>query len=71
MGLTEMQELLSVAMANLPPGFRFHPTDEEVFVDYLAGGRQELIVIPEIDICMFEPELLPNQFKGMSSAVGV
>ena len=48
----------------LPPGFRFHPTDEELVVHYLkrkATGRSlEEGIIAEIDIYRFEPTELPG-----------
>ncbi|XP_048129022.1 NAC domain-containing protein 71-like [Rhodamnia argentea] len=50
----------------LPPGFRFHPTDEELLILYLKpkilGQPDESYynIIPEIDVCKFEPWELPN-----------
>ncbi|CAN6833224.1 unnamed protein product [Brassica oleracea var. botrytis] len=48
----------------LPPGFRFHPTDEELVVHYLSRKVSGLLVpayvIPEIDICKAEPWDLPG-----------
>ncbi|KAH7278024.1 hypothetical protein KP509_38G020200 [Ceratopteris richardii] len=48
----------------LPPGFRFHPTDEELVVQYLkkkvAGKMVDNWVIGEIDIYKFEPTDLPG-----------
>ncbi|KAF8092543.1 hypothetical protein N665_0411s0003 [Sinapis alba] len=48
----------------LPPGFRFHPTDEELVVQYLSrkvsGLPLPAYVIPEIDICKAEPWDLPG-----------
>ncbi|RWW33130.1 hypothetical protein GW17_00002170 [Ensete ventricosum] len=42
------------AELNLPPGFRFHPTDEELVVHYLcrraAGQRLPVPIIREIDL---------------------
>ncbi|CAA0818060.1 NAC domain containing protein 20 [Striga hermonthica] len=49
----------------LPPGFRFHPTDEELVAYYLDrkinGGIIELQVIPEIDLYKCEPWDLPDK----------
>ena len=50
--------------ATLPPGFRFHPTDEEL-VDYylkrkVEGLEIELEVIPVIDFYKFDPWELPG-----------
>ncbi|ESQ51945.1 hypothetical protein EUTSA_v10017152mg [Eutrema salsugineum] len=48
----------------LPPGFRFHPTDEELVVQYLrrkvTGLPLPASVIPEIDICKADPWDLPG-----------
>ncbi|TVU36591.1 hypothetical protein EJB05_18529, partial [Eragrostis curvula] len=52
------------AELNLPPGFRFHPTDEELVVHYLCKkvGRQQLPVpiIAEVDLYKFDPWDLPG-----------
>ncbi|XP_075488249.1 NAC domain-containing protein 54-like [Primulina tabacum] len=49
----------------LPPGFRFHPTDEELVAYYLdrkiSGGIIELEVIPEVDLYKCEPWDLPDK----------
>lgn len=51
--------------ASLPPGFRFHPTDEELVGYYLKrkveGLEIELEVIPVIDLYKFEPWELPEK----------
>ncbi|KAG6482628.1 hypothetical protein ZIOFF_059261 [Zingiber officinale] len=51
------------AELNLPPGFRFHPTDEELVVHYLcrkaAGQCQPVPIIAEIDLYKFDPWELP------------
>ncbi|RWV85791.1 hypothetical protein GW17_00052392, partial [Ensete ventricosum] len=50
---------------SLPPGFRFHPTDEELVVYYLKrkiNGRElELEIIPEVDLYKCEPWDLPEK----------
>ncbi|GAB2273600.1 hypothetical protein Dimus_008388 [Dionaea muscipula] len=51
--------------ATLPPGFRFHPTDEEL-VDYylkrkVEGLEIELEVIPVIDFYKYDPWELPDK----------
>ncbi|XP_042512181.1 NAC domain-containing protein 89-like isoform X2 [Macadamia integrifolia] len=47
------------------PGFRFCPTDEELISYYLKrkldGLEQSVQVIPEVDICRFEPWDLPDK----------
>ncbi|KAJ1285937.1 hypothetical protein BS78_03G315400 [Paspalum vaginatum] len=53
------------AELNLPPGFRFHPTDEELVVHYLCRkvARQPLPVpiIAEVDLYKFDPWDLPEK----------
>lgn len=48
----------------LPPGFRFHPTDDELVSYYLKrkvdGKKIELEVIPVIDLYKFDPWELPG-----------
>ncbi|PIN15488.1 hypothetical protein CDL12_11872 [Handroanthus impetiginosus] len=48
---------------NLPAGFRFHPTDEELVVHYLcrrcAGQQISVPIIAEIDLYKFDPWELP------------
>ncbi|XP_065862139.1 NAC transcription factor 56 [Euphorbia lathyris] len=48
---------------NLPPGFRFHPTDEELVVHYLkkkaASAPLPVSIIAEIDLYKFDPWELP------------
>ncbi|KAL6985796.1 hypothetical protein U1Q18_019169 [Sarracenia purpurea var. burkii] len=50
-------------MGSLPPGFRFHPTDQELVGYYLKrkveGLEIELEVIPVIDLYKFDPWELP------------
>lgn len=54
-----------MAGSSLPPGFRFHPTDEELVGYYLKrkvdGLRIELEVIPEIELYKFDPWELPDK----------
>ncbi|OMO63748.1 No apical meristem (NAM) protein [Corchorus capsularis] len=51
----------------LPPGFRFHPTDEELVVQYL---RRKVLawplpasIIPEVDVCKSDPWELPGDLE--------
>jgi len=48
-----------MAPVGLPPGFRFHPTDEELVNYYLKrkihGLKIELDIIPEVDLYKCEP----------------
>ncbi|XP_077253272.1 NAC domain-containing protein 21/22-like [Tasmannia lanceolata] len=60
--------LLSSVEAKLPPGFRFHPKDEELISDYLAkkvsgeGSRSsyESPMLIEVDLNKIEPWDLPE-----------
>ncbi|CAH8348273.1 unnamed protein product [Eruca vesicaria subsp. sativa] len=49
----------------LPPGFRFHPTDEELIVHYLRNQTMSkpcpVSIIPEVDIYKFDPWQLPEK----------
>ncbi|KAL5721667.1 hypothetical protein ACHQM5_005283 [Ranunculus cassubicifolius] len=54
-----------MAPVSLPPGFRFHPTDEELVAYYLKRKinrrKIELEVIPEVDLYKCEPWELPEK----------
>ncbi|KAI4299663.1 hypothetical protein L6164_033098 [Bauhinia variegata] len=54
-----------MAPVSLPPGFRFHPTDEELVGYYLKrkinGRKIELEIIPEVDLYKCEPWDLPGK----------
>ncbi|KAL8130433.1 hypothetical protein V2J09_019588 [Rumex salicifolius] len=49
----------------LPPGFRFHPTDEELIVHYLArkaaSSPLPVSIIAEVDLYKFDPWELPSK----------
>ncbi|KAE8667646.1 ONAC010 protein [Hibiscus syriacus] len=51
--------------SELPPGFRFHPTDEELIVFYLRNQAKSkpcpVSIIPEVDIYKFDPWQLPDK----------
>ncbi|XP_065858404.1 protein NTM1-like 9 [Euphorbia lathyris] len=53
-----------LSVESLPLGFRFRPTDEELINHYLRlkiyGRHSEVQVIPEIDVCKWEPWDLPG-----------
>ncbi|KAM7483722.1 hypothetical protein LguiB_008305 [Lonicera macranthoides] len=57
--------LCSQQHPNLPPGFRFHPTNEELVVQYLkkkvASTPLPVTIIAEIDLYKFNPWELPKQ----------
>ncbi|KAF5201106.1 Nac domain-containing protein [Thalictrum thalictroides] len=52
-------------MCELPPGFRFHPTDEELIVYYLKNQMVSrtcpISIISEVDIYKFDPWELPEK----------
>ncbi|XVF31550.1 hypothetical protein REPUB_Repub17cG0000300 [Reevesia pubescens] len=54
-----------MAPVSLPPGFRFHPTDEELVIYYLKRKinrrKIELEIIPEVDLYKCEPWDLPGK----------
>lgn len=49
---------------SLPPGFRFHPMDDELVMYYLKkkvmGKKMPFEVISELDIYKFVPQDLPG-----------
>lgn len=53
------------AELNLPPGFRFHPTDEELVVHYLCRKVTyqclPVPIIAEVDLYKFDPWELPER----------
>ncbi|XP_056159380.1 NAC domain-containing protein 62-like [Syzygium oleosum] len=55
---------------NLPVGYRFHPTDEEFVEHYLTnrvlGIVERPCIIPDVDICRWDPWELPQKFHGES-----
>ncbi|KVH95734.1 NAC domain-containing protein 83-like [Cynara cardunculus var. scolymus] len=55
---------LNNGVLRLPPGFRFHPTDEELVVQYLKRKVQShplpASIIPEADVCRSDPWDLPG-----------
>ncbi|KAL5216524.1 hypothetical protein ABZP36_007925 [Zizania latifolia] len=56
--------LISMMEANLPPGFRFHPRDEELVMDYLyhklTGGGGGGVAMVDVDLNKCEPWELPD-----------
>lgn len=64
-GETE-QAAADEAVVYLPPGFRFHPTDEEIIVHYLKKKVMDntfsSVAIGEVDLNRCEPWDLPSKF---------
>ncbi|MQL80117.1 hypothetical protein Taro_012566 [Colocasia esculenta] len=60
-GRSQQQEL----HPQLPPGFRFHPTDEELVVHYLrkkaASAPLPVAIIADVDLYKFDPWELPGK----------
>lgn len=60
-------------IVRLPPGFRFHPTDEELVVQYLRRKAFSCplpaAVIPEINLCNFDPWDLPGNYNTYISCL--
>ncbi|XP_072997308.1 NAC domain-containing protein 68-like [Typha latifolia] len=63
MGLARTRD--AEAELNLPPGFRFHPTDEELVVHYLCRKityqRLPVPIIAEVDLYKYDPWELPEK----------
>jgi hypothetical protein len=64
--------LISMMEARLPPGFRFHPRDDELVLDYLCrklsgkggGGAYGGIAMVDVDLNKCEPWDLPGIPSG-------
>lgn len=60
---------LSMVESKLPPGFRFHPRDEELICDYLmkkvdqqSEYQQQYPLLIEVDLNKSEPWEIPGTF---------
>nr|XP_043640260.1 NAC domain-containing protein 17-like [Erigeron canadensis] len=64
---TKSKSKLKSAEKCFPPGFRFHPTDEELVLYYLkrkiCKRSLKLDIIGEVDVYKWDPEELPGQSK--------
>lgn len=63
----EKLNFVKSGVLRLPPGFRFHPTDEELVVQYL---RRKVFscplpasIIPEVEVCKADPWDLPGDLE--------
>lgn len=58
---------------NLPPGFRFHPTDEELITHYLFNKvtltNFSSIAIGEMDLNKSEPWDLPSKYTQTNDQI--
>ncbi|KAG6777088.1 hypothetical protein POTOM_016890 [Populus tomentosa] len=57
-------ERMNMSSPELPPGFRFHPTDQELIIHYLkkkvsSSSYPEVSIIADVDIYKFNPWDLP------------
>jgi hypothetical protein len=56
---------ISFVEAKLPPGFRFHPRDEELVCDYLMNKASQFcdsLLMIEVDLNKCEPWDIPGEF---------
>lgn len=57
--LRRIEESAMDTISHIPPGFRFHPTDEELIEYYLknkiSSKRIDLDVIKDVDLYRIEP----------------
>ncbi|KAG0476762.1 hypothetical protein HPP92_013603 [Vanilla planifolia] len=64
----EREEFNRLGLGKLPPGFRFHPTDEELVVQYLRRKAFSCplpaAIIPEIDLAKYNPWDLQGGLGG-------
>ncbi|CAN0929174.1 NAC domain-containing protein 83 [Linum grandiflorum] len=63
----EKMSFVKNGVLRLPPGFRFHPTDEELVVQYLKRKVYSFplpaSIIPEVDVCKSDPWDLPGDLE--------
>lgn len=65
--MMEKLNFVKNGVLRLPPGFRFHPTDEELVVQYLKrkafSHPLPASIIPEVDVCKSDPWDLPGDLE--------
>ncbi|CAN1137210.1 NAC domain-containing protein 83 [Linum perenne] len=63
----EKMSFVKNGVLRLPPGFRFHPTDEELVVQYLKRKVYSFplpaSIIPDVDVCKSDPWDLPGDLE--------
>ena len=61
--LSRLMSNLSMVEAKLPPGFRFHPRDEELICDYLLNKVTccDCHLMIEVDLNKCEPWDIPGE----------
>nr|GLL40508.1 NAC domain-containing protein 83 isoform X5 [Ipomoea trifida] len=63
----EKMSFVKNGVLRLPPGFRFHPTDEELVVQYLKrkvfSCPLPASIIPDFDVCKSDPWDLPGDWE--------
>ncbi|XP_042499190.1 NAC domain-containing protein 83-like [Macadamia integrifolia] len=63
----EKLNFVKKGIVKLPPGFRFHPTDEELVLQYLKrkvfSFPLPASIIPEADVCKNDPWDLPGDLE--------
>lgn len=61
----EKKGSISMVAAKLPPGFRFHPRDDELVCDYLlkrtVRNLYQPVVLIEVDLNKCEPWDIPRK----------
>ncbi|CAF1785776.1 unnamed protein product [Brassica oleracea var. botrytis] len=66
-GTMDKVKLVKNGVIRLPPGFRFHPTDEELVVQYLKrkvlSSPLPASIIPDFDVCRADPWDLPGNIE--------
>ncbi|KAI4375912.1 hypothetical protein MLD38_013727 [Melastoma candidum] len=65
-----MEREIAIVMESIP-GFKFHPSDEELLLQYLMPKIEvtqldDSRVVPEVEVCKYDPWELPDIFDGLS-----
>ncbi|KAJ0100818.1 hypothetical protein Patl1_05095 [Pistacia atlantica] len=64
---------ISMVEAKLPPGFRFHPRDEELVCDYLMKKMNHCDILPliEVDLNKCEPWHIPEEGEVIATRLAI